>query len=166
MSRKRSEEIQAMAMELVEIEPMSAEAKARIDEALAALELEPDGNRWQAFRFLQESGGLEGIDVGGHILNKEEAIAQLMAETGCVKSTAQQHVARAARRKRHPDYRPPSPGGRRKGAGSPMFNESQIRAIRSKYEQGASLAALGEEYATDPSNVSRIVNRKTYKWVT
>jgi hypothetical protein len=55
----------------------------------------------------------------GRIANKNEAIASLITELGCTKGTAWKHVARAARRKRHPSYCPPQWGGKRDGAGRP-----------------------------------------------
>lgn len=164
-AKNRSDAMQERAMEIVQIRPLSAEAQRLIDEALAALELEPEGNRWRAFRFLQESGGLADTDVGGEILNEDEAIAALMEEFGCVKSTARSHVARAARRKRHPDYQVPQRGGRREGAGNPQYTDDQVRDMRRLAEMGATYAAIAEAFDTDPGNAYRIVNRETYKHV-
>lgn len=161
----RSEAMQERAMEIVEIRPLSDEAQQRLVNALAALDLEPEGNRWRAFRFLQETGGLDGVDIGGQILNEEEAVAALMAEFGCTRQTARNHVARAARRKRHPDYQVPQRGGRRPGAGSPQFTDDEVRDMRALAARGASYSVIAETFGTDPGNAYRIVNRETYKHV-
>jgi len=44
---------------------------------------------------------------------------QLAEIAPCHPDTAKRHVARAMRRKRHPDYKPPQHGGARDGAGRP-----------------------------------------------
>ncbi len=44
-------------------------------------------------------------------------VGQLMQETGVEIRTARQHIARAYRRQRDPDWQPPRRGGKRAGAG-------------------------------------------------
>jgi len=130
-TKKRSEAIQARAMELVQIRPMSAEADGLINRAMDELKFD---SRHDAFQYLRRVGFL-GVDVGGEVLNNREAIATLMREFDCLKSTARKHVARAARRKRHPDWNPPQYGGQRPGAGRPrefIIDVVNGRAIVSK----------------------------------
>lgn len=115
----RTKQLQERAMEIVKIRPMSDEADALI---IQAIQEHGFPNRAEAYRFLGVTGKLKGIDVGGEILNQEEAIATLMSELGCRRDTARNHVAKAARRQRHPDWTPPQWGGKRPGAGRPAVN--------------------------------------------
>lgn len=112
--KAKTKELQARAMELVRIRPMSDEANELISQAMAEHGFP---NRMKAFQFLRDTGELAGIDVGGESLNDKEAIAALIREFGCHRDTARYHVAKAARRKRHPDWTPPQHGGKRSGAG-------------------------------------------------
>lgn len=75
----------------------------------------------------------------GRCANSTEAVAALVKEFGCTKKTAQTHVARASRRKRHPDYRLPEWGGSRPGAGRPfdyIIDVVNCRAIVSQRVTG------------------------------
>jgi len=112
----RTQQLQDRAMEIVKIRPMSDEANRLIS---AAIEEHGFANRSDAYQFLGKTGKLKGIDVGGEILNQDEAVATLIRELACHKDTARNHVARAARRQRHPDWQPPQWGGQRPGAGRP-----------------------------------------------
>jgi len=107
-------QVQARAMEMVRIRPMSEEANRLIS---AAVEEHGFPNRAAAYQFLLQTKKLIGIDVGGEVLNNDEAVATLIREFGCHKDTARNHVAKAARRQRHPDWQPPTWGGKRPGAG-------------------------------------------------
>jgi hypothetical protein len=123
-------------MEIVKIRPMSDEANALIS---AAVEEHGFANRADAYRFLGITGKLKGIDVGGEIINYDEAVATLLREFQCHKDTARNHVAKAARRKRHPDWTPPKWGGKRPGAGRPheyVIDVANGRAIVSQKVDG------------------------------
>jgi hypothetical protein len=114
---KKTDQLQSRAMELVKIQPMSDEANTLINQAI---EEHGFASRSDAYQFLLNTDKLVGIDVGGQILNQNAAIAALIADFRCTKETARKHVARAARRKRYPDYEPPRWGGKRPGAGRPF----------------------------------------------
>jgi hypothetical protein len=115
-TKTRTEAMQRQAMETVEIEPLSEEATTLINQTMRKLNLT---TRSLAFQVLRDSGELDDVEIGGETLNQAEAITGLMREFGCTKETARRHVAGAARRKRHPDWRPPKHGGQRPGAGRP-----------------------------------------------
>ena len=112
----RTQQLQERAMEIVQIRPMSDEANELISQAIQEHGFP---NRAEAYRFLGITGKLKGIDVGGELLNYDEAIAMIISEFSCHRDTARNHVARAARRQRHPDWEPPQWGGKRPGAGRP-----------------------------------------------
>jgi len=114
MTKSKTKELQARAMELVQIRPMSDGANELISQAI---EQHGFPNRVKAFQFLQDTDQLIGVDIGGESLNDKEVIAALIREFGCHRDTARYHVAKAARRKRHPDWQPPPHGGKRPGAG-------------------------------------------------
>jgi hypothetical protein len=114
---RRTDQLQARAMELVQIRPMSDEANALINQTIEEFGF-PGRN--EAYQFLLHTGKLDGIDVGGEVTNEAEVLAALVAEFGCHRDTAKYHVAKAGRRKRHPDWKPPSWGGRRPGTGAPL----------------------------------------------
>jgi hypothetical protein len=163
-TKERTEAMRQRAMEVVEVRPFTDEAQRLIDEALEALNLDEEGNRSAAYDFLLKTNGFAGVDVGGELVNKDEAVDVLMKEFGCAKSTAWRHVSRAARQKRHPDYQTPSWGGRRKIGGQRRLTADDVCEIRRLYAAGDhSLADLGGKFGVDPSHVSRIVNRQVWK---
>lgn len=115
----RTQDLQNRAMAIVEIRPMSDEANQLISQAIAEHGFP---SRVEAYRFLGITGKLKGIDVGGEIVNYDEAVATLISEFDCHRDTARNHVAKAARRQRHPDWTPPQWGGKRPGAGRPAVH--------------------------------------------
>lgn len=120
-------------MEIVEIRPMSDTANTLITQAMTEHSF-PD--RMTAYQFLRTTGALFAVDVGGEILNQQQAVTQLIEEFGCHPNTAKGHVVKAGRRKRHPDWTPPGRGGYRPGAGRPrdyIIDVVNCRAIVSKY---------------------------------
>lgn len=132
-TKTRSKDIQARAMELVEIRPMSDEANTLISRAMDEHGF-PD--RVAAYQFLRTTGALHGVDVGGEIVNQQQAVGKLVEEFGCHPNTAKSHVAKAGRRKRHPDWTPPGRGGYRAGARRPrkfIIDVYNGRATVSKY---------------------------------
>lgn len=155
--KHKTKEMQARAMELVRIRPMSDAADALIAEAMAEHGFT---NRVKAFQFLQDTGQLAGVDIGGNILNNDEVIAALIQEFGCHRDTARSHVAKAARRQRHPDWTPPQHGGRRIGAGLPSYYE-QVTAL---LESGQFAAHQVQEIAAELGCHPRTVQRAVKKW--
>lgn len=122
-SKERSTAMQTYAMKHVKIRPMSDEVNQLIQDKLVELGLPEKGNRTLAFQILQQAGLLQNKDVGGEILNQEDVLTNMVKEFGCVRQTARRHVARAARRQRWPDYKPPQRGGVRPGAGAKRGSE-------------------------------------------
>ncbi|MBE2200444.1 MAG: hypothetical protein IAE79_17650 [Anaerolinea sp.] len=132
----RTQQIQDRAMELVEIRPMSDEVNTLINQAIAEHGFP---GRHEAYQFLRTTGKLDGLDGGGEIVNQGEALAALVREFGCHKDTARYHVAKAAQRKRHPDWTPPQWGGRRHGTGAPLRHAIDVvngRCIVSQWVPG------------------------------
>jgi len=112
---------------------MSDEANMLISQAMDEHSFQ---TRHDAYRFLRTTGRLKDVDTGGEVLNQDEAVAALVAEFSCHKQTAREHVAKAGRRKRHPDWQPPAWGGFRPGARRPrkfVIDVRNGRAIVSKY---------------------------------
>ena len=88
-----------------------------------------------------QARAMEIVEVApdGRLANTTDPAITLMAEFGCTKKTARHHIARAARRKRHPDYQPPEWGGYRPGAGRPfdyIIDVVNCRAIVSQRVAG------------------------------
>lgn len=137
-----SEAIQARAMQLVEIRPLSDTAAKLIDTAVTEHGFP---SRADAFNYLRITGQIDGVDVGGELLNHDTAVDTIVSEFGCQPHTARKHVARAARRKRHPGWRPPQWGGAREGAGRPHNHVIDVRngrAIVARRERDGALSYL------------------------
>lgn len=83
--------------------------------------------------------GLTSLDDNGEVVDFRGTAVRLMDATGCTYMTARKHIARAAERKRHPDYEPPEWGGKRPGAGRPydyVIDVANCRAIVSRRVDG------------------------------
>jgi hypothetical protein len=133
ISKKKSKKMQDYAMSRVQIRPLPDAVEESISRAMEEFDF-PD--RHEAFLFLGRMGVLHGIDVGGEMLNEAEVRAELIEKFGCHWETARNHVHKAARRKRHPDYQWDQRGGRREGAGKPrkyIIEVTHGRAVVSQH---------------------------------
>jgi len=69
---------------------------------------------------------------------------ELEAAQGCHYDTAKRHIARACRRLRHPDYKPPQWGGQRQNAGRPSHSDDMRTLIEAFITGGGDAILIGD----------------------